>query len=175
MIKIIWNREDFEKIQTQIEHEFNLQITSDPNEVPEHKVGLLLKDENLHDLKALIERLLLESSQMLFPTPDGYVQIQTKQITFLEAFGEEIYMHLEHDSSMLIRQPLYQLEEKLKLYHFIRIGKSFIVNIKKIRYIRTSFNAKLDLELIDGTHLEVSRSFVKSFKYALGMLKKEES
>ncbi|MFH1693452.1 MAG: LytTR family DNA-binding domain-containing protein [Bacillota bacterium] len=77
-------------------------------------------------------------------------------------------------TNQIIRQPLYQLEEILKPYHFVRIGKSFIVNISKIRYIRTAFNAKLDIELTTGTHLEVSRSFVKDFKNALGIQKKED-
>jgi DNA-binding LytR/AlgR family response regulator len=71
-------------------------------------------------------------------------------------------------------QPLYQLEALLKPYHFVRIGKSFIVNITKIRYIRTGFNAKLDLELVTHEHLTVSRSFVSDFKNALGIQKKED-
>ena len=82
-------------------------------------------------------------------------------------------MHTIHESQR-IRQPLYQLEEMLKPYNFVRIGKSFIVNMNKIRYIRTGFNAKLDLELTDGTHLEVSRSFVNAFKSALGIRNKED-
>ncbi|HCZ24419.1 MAG TPA: hypothetical protein DHV05_06180, partial [Acholeplasmataceae bacterium] len=95
----------------------------------------------------MVESLMLKAYQLLFPTPDGYIQVQAKQIMYLEAFGDDIYMNLDQGASELIRQPLYQLEEMLKPYHFIRIGKSFIVNITKIRYIRTSFNAKLDLEL----------------------------
>lgn len=174
MIKIIWNREDFEKIQDDIAGQFNLTITTDPNEVPEHKIGILLNEDNQESIQAFVEKLMLSSYQIFFPTPDGYLQVQVKTITYLEAFGDEIYMHFDKQESQLIRQPLYQLEEKLKPYHFIRIGKSFIVNITKIRYIRTSFNAKLDLELVDGTHLEVSRSFVKTFKDALGILKKED-
>jgi DNA-binding LytR/AlgR family response regulator len=174
MIKIIWNREDFEKIQDKILNQFNLSITTNPNDVPEHKIGLILEDDQKENLHALVEALMKESYQMLFPTPEGYLQMPLKHITYLEAFGDEIFMHLDKQSSQLIKQPLYQLEEMLKPYHFLRIGKSFIVNMTKIRYIRTSFNAKLDLELIDGTHLEVSRSFVKDFKYALGIQKKEE-
>ena len=69
----------------------------------------------------------------------------------------------------MIKQPLYQLEEILKPYYFVRIGKSFIVSVSKIKYIKTTINAKLDLELINGVHLEVSRSFVKKFKNALGI------
>jgi len=48
------------------------------------------------------------------------------------------------------------------------------VNLSKIRYIRTTLNAKLDIELTSGIHLEVTRSFVKSFKNALGIQKKED-
>ncbi|HOI84733.1 MAG TPA: LytTR family DNA-binding domain-containing protein [Acholeplasmataceae bacterium] len=174
MIKIIWNRDDFEKVQDKILDQFNLSITTNPNDVPEHKIGIIVEDDQYDHLRALVEALMKESFQMLFPTPDGYLQIPLKQITYLEAFGDEIFMHLDHQPSQLIKQPLYQLEEMLKPYHFLRIGKSYLVNMTKIRYIRTSFNAKLDLELICGTHLEVSRSFVKDFKYALGIQKKEE-
>ncbi len=174
MTKIIWNREDFEKIQDKLMDQFNLMITDDPQEVPEHKIGLILTHDNREVLKTLVDMLMLESSQMIFQTHDGFIQIQVRHVTYLEAFGDEIYMHLDKNSSQLIKEPLYQLEEKLRPYHFIRIGKSFVVNIIKIRYIRTSFNAKLDLELIDGTHLEVSRSFVKKFKTALSILKKED-
>lgn len=174
MIKIIWNREDFERIQDNVLKQFNLKLTTDPNEVPEHKIGLMLTDENHETLKALVEVLMQESYQLLFPTSEGYIQVQIKQLMYLEAFGDDIYMHIDKEGSILVRQPLYQLEERLSPYHFCRIGKSYLVNITKIKYIRTSFNAKLDIELIDGTHLEVSRSFVKHFKRAIGILKKED-
>ncbi len=174
MIKIIWNRKKKKKIKDDISDQFNVMVTTDPNEVPEHKIGLLLDDSNEQAIYQFVEKLMLTSYQLIFPTPEGFLQVHVKHVTYLEAFGDDIYMHFDKDQSQLIRQPLYQLEDKLKPFHFIRIGKSFIVNITKIRYIRTSLNAKLDLELIDGTHLEVSRSFVKSFKHALGILKKED-
>jgi DNA-binding LytR/AlgR family response regulator len=174
MLKIIWNREDFEKISDKILSEFNIQVTDDPNEVPEHKVGLLLDSDNVATIEKLIKKLMMEKQTMIFPTQSGYLQINVQEINYLEAFGDDIFMHVEHDQSQQIKQPLYQLEGMLKPYHFIRIGKSFIVNASKIRYIRTAFNAKLDLELLDGTHLEVSRSFVKDFKNAIGIQKKED-
>ena len=125
-------------------------------------------------MKSFVEKLLHTAYQMIFPTPDGYIQVMIRTITYLEAFGDEIYMHLIDDDSKQLKLPLYQLEDMLKDYQFIRIGKSFIVNIVKIKTIKTSFNAKLLLELVDGTKLEVSRSYVKSFKLALGLLKKED-
>lgn len=169
MLKIIWNKEEVEHIRSKLSKDFDLVLTDDPNEVPKDKVGIILDDTDLEKIRPILELMAIERSQLVFQTPNGYVQLNVKDITYLEAYGDDIYMHGTEITNQIIKQPLYQLEEILKPYHFVRIGKSFIVNISKIRYIRTAFNAKLDIELISGTHLEVSRSFVKDFKKALGI------
>ncbi|MDI6453007.1 LytTR family DNA-binding domain-containing protein [Peloplasma aerotolerans] len=174
MLKIIWNKDDFERVKSKLDQEYHLYMTQDPNEVPVGKVGLILSEKNLHKLRPILEIIALEKTQVLLQTVSGWLQIHVQEIIYLEAFGDEIFMHTTTMSSQVIKQPLYQLEEILKPYHFARIGKSFIVNVSKIRYIRTAINAKLDLELINGTHLEVSRSFVKDFKNALGIQKRED-
>lgn len=175
MFKIIWNKDDVERLRTELAQKLDLVITDDPNEVPSDKVGIILDETDLDKIRPILELLAIERSQVMFQTPSGYVQFSVHEMIYLESFGEDIYLHASDKTNQIIKQPLYQLEEILRPYHFIRIGKSFVVNIAKIRYIRTMLNAKLDLELVDGTHLEVSRSFVKSFKYAIGIQKKEES
>jgi DNA-binding LytR/AlgR family response regulator len=174
MLKIIWNKEDVEKIKMKIQDQYQIVITEDPNEIPLDKVGLIIDEKDYDKIKPILDLMAYEKSQIFLQTANGFIQIYVSDITYLESFGDDIYLHTEKDASQVIKQPLYQLEEILKPYHFVRIGKSFIVNISKIRYIRTSLNAKLDLELINGIHLEVSRSFVKDFKNALGIQKKED-
>ncbi|MBN2300359.1 MAG: LytTR family transcriptional regulator [Acholeplasmataceae bacterium] len=173
MLKIIWNKDDGEKMRLKLLDEFNLILTDDPNEVPKDKVGIILEDTDLNKIRPILEMIAIEQSQLIFQSPDGYLQFSVHEMVYLESYGKDIYVHTTEMSTQIIRQPLYQLEEILKPYHFVRIGKSFLVNIAKIRYIRSSLNKKLDLELVSGTHLEVSRSFVKSFKDALGIQKKE--
>jgi DNA-binding LytR/AlgR family response regulator len=173
MYKIIWNRDSFERFESRLSKEFDCIVTTDPNEVPTDKVGIIVSEDNVEQIKKILELMALEKRTIILETTEGWVQLDALEMTYLESFGDEIYMHTTHESQR-IRQPLYQLEEMLKPYGFVRIGKSFIVNMNKIRYIRTGFNAKLDLELIDGTHLEVSRSFVNAFKNALGIRNKEE-
>ncbi len=174
MFKIIWNKDDVERLRKAFAQELDLVITDDPNEVPSDKVGIILDETDLDKVRPILELLAIEKSQVMFQTQNGYVQFSVQEMMYLESFGEDIYLHTKDMTNQIIKQPLYQLEEILRPYHFIRIGKSFVVNIAKIRYIRTTLNAKLDLELMDGSHLEVSRSFVKSFKHALGIQKKEE-
>ncbi len=174
MFKIIWNREDFERIESKLKETYDLVLTNDPNDVPLDKVGIVFDESNMDKIKPVLDLMAKEKSQLMLQTISGWMQVYVNEITYLEAFGDEIYMHVDQLESQIIKQPLYQLEQLLKPYHFVRIGKSFIVNMTKIRFIRTAFNAKLDLELVDGTHLEVSRSFVKDFKNALGIQKKED-
>lgn len=174
MVKIMWDRKQFSKVSQEVLKQFNITVLDDSHDSSDTHIAILLPDDKEEVLKALVLSLIESSYQMLFATPDGYIQVMINTITYIEAFGDEVYMHLKDDYSKLIKEPLYQLEAKLAPYHFVRIGKSFIVNITKIKTIKTSFNAKLGLELVDSTHLEVSRSYVKSFKQALGILKKED-
>ncbi|MDD2259158.1 MAG: LytTR family DNA-binding domain-containing protein [Bacilli bacterium] len=169
MFKIIWNLDDFEEIRSKLLKDYNIVLTNDPCEIPSDKVGIILDDNNFEKLKPILEYLALKNSKVMFQTVDGWVQLNVSRILFLESFKDDIQVHLIGNEHYMIKQPLYQLEEILKPYYFVRIGKSFIVSVSKIKYIKTTINAKLDLELINGVHLEVSRSFVKKFKNALGI------
>lgn len=174
MIKIIWKKDDFEKVKDKLNDMYQIELATDSNDLSSDQVGLIVQDQDVDKLKNILELINYEKASVILPTVEGWMQVHVQMITFLESFGDDIYLHQIDLPTTIIKQPLYQLEETLKPYHFVRIGKSFIVSISKIRYIRTSINAKLDLELITGDHLEVSRSFVKSFKYALGIEKKED-
>jgi DNA-binding LytR/AlgR family response regulator len=174
MSKIIWKKADFEQLKKQLFETHKIVLSKDPNDPDDDHVRLVVQEEDVEKLRIVLEMISLEKAKLVLETQHGWIQIFIMQITYLESFGENIYLHLESQPTEIIKQPLYQLEEMLKTYDFIRIGKSYIVNLAKIRYIRTGFNAKLDLELITGDHLEVSRSFVKSFKNALGIQKKED-
>ncbi len=174
MFKIIWSRDDFEEIRSKLLQDYNLVLADDPSEIPDDKVGIILDDNNFEKLKPILEYLAYQKSQVMFQTTEGWVQLNVSRILYLESFGDDILVHLMGNEKYVINQPLYQLEEILKPYFFVRIGKSFIVSVSKIKFIKTTINAKLDLELINGVHLDVSRSFVNKFKNALGIQGKDK-
>ncbi len=62
---------------------------------------------------------------------------------------------------------LYEIEEILSSKNFIRVSKYCLVNLGKIDYIKTALNSKLDLQMKNGDHVEVNRSYLKEFKKAL--------
>ena len=57
-----------------------------------------------------------------------------KDITYVEAYGNYIYIHCG-PARIMSKQPLTQFEEQLPAGSFVRVHKSFIVSMKAIKYV----------------------------------------
>ncbi len=172
MIKIIIDKEDFSLIN-QLENPAEFLIDESHTSI-DGKITLLIDEHHLSIVNTILDKIKHENSLLMFETKDGWIRLKPKHIWYVESFGEEILLHTEVDGAVQVKHPMYELEAMMKPYHFVRIGKSYIVNMAKIQYIRVKLNAKLDLELMNGTHLEVMRTYVKPFKDALGIRRKDE-
>lgn len=62
---------------------------------------------------------------------------------------------------------LYELEQQLEQYLFVRINKACIVNLNNVESIRTYINRRLLLTLLNGEQLIVSRQYAEGIKELL--------
>lgn len=175
VIKIIWRKEDFQSLSNQLKEQHGINVVSVPSDVTQDHIGILIDDRDYDKIKPILETIIKEKQSMFFETKAGWIQLYIKDISHIESFGDDIYVHMKNKITHIIQTPLYQLEALLGHYGIMRISKSFMVNVMYIKYIRTTLYGKLDLELVDGTHLEVTRSFVKSFKLSLGLIKRKDA
>src|SRR5690606_2176841 len=164
MIKVILNKDDLTIIKDDIKNQNSIQEIDDSNQV-----AIYLDDKNYEVLERILKRITTNRKEFLFETPTGWVKIFLRDILYIESFGTEIILHTQSLGDVLVKQPLYQLETLLSPYHVVRIGKSYLVNLSKVTFIRTKLNAKLEIELLNNIKLEVMRSYVKSFKEQLGI------
>lgn len=75
------------------------------------------------------------------------------------------YINIYHHSKKYLHtETLKSLESQLNNNQFVRIHKSYIVNINKILSIQSRQNGDYDVTLLDNTILRVSRSYAKNFK-----------
>jgi DNA-binding LytR/AlgR family response regulator len=72
-------------------------------------------------------------------------------------------------SSYEIKQKLYEVEESLTGKSFIRISKSAIVNIYKIKNIELSFSGSLIVKFDNGHDEIISRRFAGKVKEFIGL------
>ena len=62
---------------------------------------------------------------------------------------------------------LYELEGLLRGKNFLRVSKSMLLNLMKIRSIKPAFNGRFSAVLPTGEEVLISRSYVKDLKAAL--------
>jgi DNA-binding LytR/AlgR family response regulator len=89
-------------------------------------------------------------------------------VFYFESVDKKCFIYTETDVYE-IGYRLYELEERLTEKNFIRIAKAQIVNIAKVKSLCPDFGGRIEVVLINGEKLTVSRQYSKSFKERLGL------
>lgn len=95
--------------------------------------------------------------------------IKLEDILFFEARESAVFFYSQK-SYYRMNEKLYEAEKRLPRQSFIRISRSYIVNIQRVATIAPWFSRRL-LLTFDNTEVtvEVSRNYVQAFKEFLGM------
>ncbi|HEX8708913.1 MAG TPA: LytTR family DNA-binding domain-containing protein [Pyrinomonadaceae bacterium] len=140
-----------------------------------HAKTRILRDRNgsldqrivalLEELKAeskYIERLVIKSSGRVF-------FLDTEDIDWIQAEGNYVSVH-SGKKSHLLREPISRLETQLDPKKFLRIHRSAIVRIDRIRELQPWFHGEYHVLLHDGTQLTLSRNYRENLQTALGKI-----
>jgi two-component system LytT family response regulator len=106
------------------------------------------------------ERLLIKSGGRIY-----FVRIE--DVDWIEAAGNYVRLHVGAEEHLL-REALTTLEKKLDPGRFVRIHRSTVVNLERIRELQPAFHGDYVLILRDGTELAVSRGYRDRLGEALG-------
>lgn len=97
------------------------------------------------------DRILVKSSGEIF-------FLKSDEIDWIEAEGDYMKFHVS-GRAHLMRETMARLEARLDGKHFIRIHRSTIVNINRVRKLSPSFAGEYTVVLVDGTKLKLSRGY----------------
>ena len=92
---------------------------------------------------------------------------QFDDVFMLRVENKQVKVYAENNE-YLIRKPLYQVEESLS-GDFVRISKTTIVNLKKIKRVAPSLKGMMFIELKNGLKDNISRKYLPDFKNALDL------
>lgn len=93
----------------------------------------------------------------------GVIPLAVAEVSWFEARGDYVAAHagaLRH----LLHLSLNRLEERLDPTKFVRIHRTHIVNLERVKAFRRAEKGKLVAELHDGTRLAVSRTRAAELK-----------
>jgi two-component system, LytTR family, response regulator len=83
--------------------------------------------------------------------------LKVDEVDYIEADGNYAKLHVGRKSHLL-REKMHDLEERLDPAKFVRIHRSVIVNLDRIKEMHPHFNGDYIVVLEDGQKLRLSRS-----------------
>jgi two-component system, LytTR family, response regulator len=113
-------------------------------------------DSGLRDLEPLLIRV------------DGRIaRVRTESIDWIDADGDSVRVRVG-ETSYPLRTSMDKLEQELDAMQFVRIHRSTIVNVERIRELRLCYPGEYVAVLHDGTTLKVSRNRRELLESRLG-------
>ena len=93
--------------------------------------------------------------------------LEFSEIFMFRVEDKQVNVYTENQE-YIIKKPLYQVEETLTS-DFVRISKTTIVNLKKIKRVAPSLKGMMFIELKNGLKDNISRKYLPEFKRALDL------
>ena len=136
--------------------------------VTEPKV-LILTDKITNEVNDLVRKLAENERQIIAGfRGDTVTHLDEKELLRVYASGGRVYA-VTAGGEYVLRLRLYELEERLRPFSFVRISNSEIINLKRVRSFDLSLVGTTCVALSDGSKAYVSRRYVPKIKEVLGI------
>jgi two-component system LytT family response regulator len=132
-----------------------------------------IRDRRIGELEAAL-RGVLESQRgpryrrfCLVKRGERMVVVDLEQAEAIESAGNYVRLHLA-DGSPLFRCTLSGLVEELDPSRFVRVHRSHVVNLERVRFVDKGFGGDLTITLASGRRLPLQRRYLDQLKTLLG-------
>ncbi|MCA1634349.1 MAG: LytTR family DNA-binding domain-containing protein [Acidobacteria bacterium] len=134
------------------------QLRHDPDNGIDARILALL--EQIKEPQRYSERLVVKTGGRVF-------FLNTDEIDWIEAEGNYVSIHTGA-KGYLLRETIGGLESQLDPHEFVRIHRSAIVRLDRIKELQPWSHGEYHIILNDGTQLTLSRSYRDKLQAALG-------
>ena len=120
-----------------------------------------VNEQEKRKFAGIIERLMEKNNYLKkIPIKDGRqtIFLKTEKIILIEAAGDYINLHTE-TSSRLLYDSLTNIEQKLDPEEFLRIHRSYIINLDYIKEVRKNLKYGYSVILKNDRKLQVGKKY----------------
>lgn len=118
------------------------------------------------DVREIVSYVKSRQGQLTGKLDGEQYEISVKDILYIESVDNRVFIYTSKESYETSSK-IYELEELLKKNSFLRISRSSIVNLMKIKSIKPSINARFIAVLSNGEEIMISRKYVADLKKTL--------
>lgn len=121
-----------------------------------------------NDIERMVAMMRMIDMQIVVRKDNETYLLETEKILYIEAVDRKtfVYTNSENYESEL---KLYEIEQELIERDFLRISKNSIVNLRKIKSLKTDVNRKIRITLQNGEQIVVSRMYSDELRKKLGL------
>lgn len=119
--------------------------------------------ELLSDLKSDTK----STGRLVVKSQGRVLLVRTKDIDWVEAADNYVVLHVGNETHLL-RETMASLETRLTPDRFVRISRSAMVNLDRVKEMQPLFHGDYAVLLQDGTRLTLSRSHREKLNSILG-------
>jgi two-component system LytT family response regulator len=123
--------------------------------------------ELLRTLLADVQAAARAPRRLVVKSDNRIALVKPEDVDWVEAAGNYVRLHVGKDEHLL-RATMEGVEAQLPPRQFVRIHRSTIVNIERIRSMEPGFHGDFVVELHDGTELPLSRTYRPKLEELLG-------
>jgi two-component system LytT family response regulator len=108
-----------------------------------------------------LRRVLIKASGRLYA-------VRVEDIDYIEVAGHYLELHTGATTTHLVRDTIGSMEGRLDSSRFVRIHRSVMVNVDRIRELRPAFHGEFVVSLHTGQQLRCSRTYAERLTKAMG-------
>jgi len=121
-----------------------------------------------NDIERMVAMMRMIDMQIAVRRDGETILLETDKILYVEAVDRKTFVYTSSDTYES-ELKLYELEQELVQRDFLRISKQSIVNLRKIKSLRTDVNRKIRITLANGEQIVVSRMYSDELRRKLGL------
>ena len=121
-----------------------------------------------NDIERMVAMMRMIDMQIAVRRDGETILLETDKILYVEAVDRKTFVYTSSDTYES-ELKLYELEQELVQRDFLRISKQSIVNLRKIKSLKTDVNRKIRITLANGEQIVVSRMYSDDLRRKLGL------
>lgn len=118
------------------------------------------------DVRGLVDFLERQDLKLAGRDDSGLKLLPPEEIYYFEYVDDKVFAYTR-SRLYQVDQTLGELEQLLGARSFFRCSKSLIVNVQKIRQLKSMMGSRIDVQLDNDEHIVISRHYAGAFREML--------
>ena len=144
-----------------------MQVHIEKANSKEEETAVIKAVDITDEISAAVELLEGGSRSFAVSYEDNAYILKAEAVYYIESVDKKTFVYTK-ERCYDCKYRLYELETMLGGY-FMRCSKSMIINLRKIRSVRSSMSGRIEATLLNDEVAIISRGYVKEVKRRLGL------